>query len=132
MKEKLNSKAIGFYFIAAAGILAVVSLARFLMWAPAHSAMDAVIVGALIIGLVIDVVLCVKDNDYLTILATICYSVAAVKLLTNSVGSFVDAFQGINMFGDATQVNTIISIAAVMGIGTLLSIVAGFLKRVKE
>lgn len=131
MKEKLKAKAIGFYFIAAAGILAIVSLVQFLMWAPAHSSMDAVIVAALVIGFLADAILCIKDNDYLTIAATICYSIAVMKLLTNSVGSFVDAFQGINMFGDATQVSTIISIAAVMGIGTLLSIIAGFLKRVK-
>ena len=44
----------------------------------------------------------------------------------------MDAFQGINMFGDATQVNTIVSISVVMGIGVALSVIASFLKRVKE
>jgi hypothetical protein len=41
----------------------------------------------------------------------------------------VDAFQGINMFGDATQVGNIVSIAIVMGIGVLLTIISGFLRR---
>ena len=123
MKEKLDTKAMGFYVIALAALVALISVIRFLMWAPNHAAMDAVIVVALVVGIVIDIVIMVKDNDYLTIAATACYSVAVVRLLTNSVGSFVDAFQGINMFGDATQVNTIVSISVVMGIGVALSVI---------
>ena len=57
---------------------------------------------------------------------------ATVKILTDSVGSFVDAFQGIQMFGDATQVHNIVSIAAVAGIGILISVIAAFCKRVNE
>lgn len=131
MKAKLQEKSIGYYFAALAGIVAVVSIIRFMMWAPDHSSMDMVIVVALVAGIALDIVITWKDSDYIMILSTICYSVAVVKLLTNSVGSFVDAFQGINMFGDASQVNTIISIATIMGISVLFSIVAGFLKRVK-
>lgn len=132
MKEKLQNKSVGFYFTALAALAGIVSAIRFLMWAPKHNSMDAVIIAALAAGIILDIILFVKDNDYIIILSTICYSAAVVKLLTDSVGSFVDAFQGINMFGDASQVNTVISIAVIMGISTLLSIIAGFLKRVKE
>lgn len=132
MKETLSKKSVGFYFIILAGVIGIVSVIRFLMWAPRHSGMDAVIVAALILGILVDVILMVKDNDYLTILGTICYTIATVKLLTNSVGSFVDSFQGINMFGDASQVGTIVSISAVMAVSILLSILAGFVKREKE
>lgn len=132
MKKKLETKAIGFYFIVLAPLLGIISFIRYVMWAPAHNAMDIIIVAALVIGIVLDIVLIMKDSDYLVILTTVCYSIATVKLLTNSVGSFVDAFQGINMFGDATQVGTIISIGSVMGISILLSIISGFLRRVKE
>lgn len=129
MKEK---RAVGFYFVILAGIAAIISAVRFMMWAPAHNAMDMFILLSLIVGFAVDVLLVFKDNDFLTILATAAYSAAAVKLLTNSVGSFVDAIQGISMFGDASQVNNIISIAIVMGAGILLSILTSFLKRVKE
>lgn len=132
MKGLLSKKAIGFYPAMAAGIAAIISIIRFMMWAPAHKSMDAVVVAALAAGLAIEILLIFKDNDYLMILTTACYSVALVKLLTGSVGSFVDAFQGINMFGDATQVSTIISIGIVMLASVLLSIAASFLKRVKE
>lgn len=132
MKEKLGTKAVGFYVIVLAALLGMVSLIRYVMWAPAHNVMDAVIVVALVLGIILDIILFIKDNDYLVIMMTVCYSIAAVKLLTDSVGSFVDAIQGINMFGDSSQVGTIISIAAVMGVSILFSIISGFLRRVKE
>lgn len=124
--------AAGFYFVALAGIIGIFSIVRFLMWAPAHNSMDYVILVALVAGVAADVVLLIKDWDLLTVFATACYSIGAVKMLTDSVGSFVDAFQGINMFGDATQVGTIIQIAAVMLVSVLLSIIAAFMKRWKE
>lgn len=132
MKEKLGTKAVGFYFVVLAALLGIISLIRYAMWAPAHDAMDAVTMAALVLGIVIGIVLIVKDNDYLIIVMTVCYSIAAVKLLTDSVGSFVDAIQGINMFGDSTQVGTIVSISAIIGVSILLSIISGFLRRVKE
>ncbi len=132
MKEKLSTKAAGYYCVILAAVLGVISLIRFIMWAPAHNAMDILTVAALIIGIILDIVLLIKDNDYLVIVTTVCYSIAAVRVLTESVGSFVDALQGINMFGDASQVGTITSIAVVMAVSILLSILSGFLKRVKE
>ena len=132
MKEKLGTKGIGFYFTLLAALLGVISIIRFAVWGSSHNTLDAVTLAALIAAVIVDVILMVKDNDYLVIVGTICYSIAAVKLLTDSVGSFVDAFQGIKMFGDATQVGTIVSISAVMGVSILLSIISGFLKRVKE
>lgn len=132
MKEKLSTKAIGFYFIVFAALLGIVSAFRFVMWGYAHDTLDEVTIAALLAAIMIDIILLIKDSDYLVIMASACYSIAAVKLLTDSVGSFVDAFQGINMFGDATQVGTIVSISAVIGVSVLLSIISGFLKRVKE
>lgn len=132
MREKLEAKAVGFYFIVLGTLLGVISIVRYAVWASAHDGMDAVTMAALVMGIAIGIILIVRDNDYLVIVMTVCYSITTVKLLTDSVGSFVDAFQGINMFGDATQVGTIISIAAVMGVSILLSIISGFSKRVKE
>lgn len=132
MTELLSKKAVGFYFTAVAAIAAVISIIRFSIWASSSNNMDAVILAALIVGLLIDIVLIFKDSDYLIILTTVFYSISVFKLLVNSVGSFVDAFQGINMFGDATQVSTIISISIVMLVSVILSIIASFLKRIKE
>ncbi len=72
------------------------------------------------------------DNDFLVIAVTALLSAALLQLLVDSVGSFVDAFQGIVMFGDPTQVGSIISISAFICVGILASIIAGFLKRKKS
>ncbi len=122
---------VGFYMVVLAALLGIVSLIRFQMWASSHNASDLMITIALVAAILLDVCLMVKDSSIAIILATVGYTVAGFRLLTNSVGSFVDAFQGINMFGDATQVGTIISIAAVMLVSVLLSIIASFLTRVK-
>lgn len=132
MKELLGKKTIGYYLTAGAAVIGIVSLIRFVLWAPSHYAMDVMIVAGLVMGILIDVVLFFKDNEFLMVLSTACYSVALFKLLTNSVGSFVDSYQGINMFGDSTQVGTILSISIVMAVSVLLSIMASFMARTKE
>lgn len=132
MKKFLKNKSIGFYFLLLAVILACISTVRFLIWAPKHNSMDSLIMIALLVGIVLNIILFVKDSEYVVILTTVCYSIAAIKLLTDSVGSFVDAFQGINMFGDAKQVGTILTTSIIILGSVLMSIVASFLKRVKE
>ena len=132
MKEIMSKKAVGFYFVIATMLLGILSIIRFAVWGFSHDTMDLLTIAALAAAVILDLILAVKDNDYLVIAATACYSISAVKLLTDSVGSFVDAYQGINMFGDSSQVGTIISLSTVMGVSILLSIISGFLKRVKE
>lgn len=132
MSSIIQKKAAGFYLIMIAAAAAVISLIRFCTWAPAHNAMDTTIVLALAAGIVMNLVMVVKDEDLLVVLSTACYAYALFRHLTNQVGSFVDAFQGINMFGDATQVGNIVSIAIVMAVGAILPILAGFIRREKE
>lgn len=132
MSSIISKKAFGFYLVMIAAAAGVVSLIRFQAWAPAHNAADTTIVAALVAAVVMDLVMIVKDEDILVVLSTACYAYALFRHLTNQVGSFVDAFQGIHMFGDATQVGTIISIAAVMAVSAGLSVLAGFMRREKE
>jgi hypothetical protein len=129
MKNFFAKKSYGFYAVVLALIVAVISLVRYLAWAPAHNATNSLVVAALVIGIVLNVIVMIRDEDLLIVAATACYSFAVFRHLADQVGSFVDAFQGINMFGDATQVGNIVSIAIVMGIGVLLTIISGFLRR---
>lgn len=132
MSSIIAKKASGFYLIVIAAAAAVVSLIRFCTWAPAHNAMDATIVLALAAAIVMNLIMVVKDEDILVVFSTACYAYALFRHLTNQVGSFVDAFQGINMFGDATQAGTIVSIAIVMAVSAVLTILAGFMRRERE
>lgn len=132
MSNLREKKTAGFYLIVIAAAAAVISLIRFFLWAPAHDGMDATILMALAAGIVMNLVMVLKDEDLLVVLSAACYAYALFRHLTNQVGSFVDAFQGINMFGDATQVGTIISIAIVMAVSMVLTVLAGFMRREKE
>lgn len=132
MNALLKKKTSGFYVILVSAAAAVISLVRYGTWAPAHNAMDTTIAAALVIGIVLNLILTVKDEDILVVISVVCYSYALFRHLANQVGSFVDSFQGINMFGDATQVGTIISIAVVMAVGAVLSIIAAFMRREKD
>ncbi|MGL6201708.1 MAG: hypothetical protein ACRC3H_22550 [Lachnospiraceae bacterium] len=128
----IKKKTIGFYFTLAAGVVAIAALIYYLTWASANNSMDKWIIVLLVIGIIIDIVLVLFDNDYLVIASCALYSASVAKLLTSSVGSFVDAIQGINMFGDSSQVGIIMNISIVIAVSILFSIISAFLKRVKE
>ncbi len=132
MSNIIAKKTAGFYLIVVAAAAAVISLIRFCIWAPAHHAMDMTILLTLAAGIVMNLVMVMKDEDILVVFSTACYAYALFRHLTNQVGSFVDAFQGINMFGDATQVGTIVSISIGMAVSVVLAILAGFMRREKE
>ncbi len=129
MKLLIKDKALGFYLLLAAGILAVVSFIYYLTWSQAHYVMNNVVLVGLGAGVAINLLLLFLDNDFLIVAATAAYSVALCQLLVDSVGSFADAFQGIVMFGDPTQVSTIASISVLMAAGIVATIASGFLKR---
>ena len=131
MNRQWRNTGAGGYVAVAAAAAAIVSLVRFAGWAPSHGAMDGWIVGALVVALALTGLLFFKAHAYVMIGLTSCYTLAMARLLSISVGSFVDALKGINMFGDSSQVGTILSIAGLMLASVLLSIVAGFLKHTK-
>lgn len=132
MQKLIKNKSIGFYTIVAAALFEVAGLIWFMTWAPAHEAEDMLIPVAIIVGIALTVFTFFRDIDIIMVLIAVCYCLSVIRLLTDSIGSFVDAFQNIVMFGDATQVSTILSMAGVMGIGLLLVIIACFMKREKE
>ena len=131
MKDFLARKAYGFWVVVLALAAAVISLVRYIGWAPAHNALNVLVILSLIIGIIPNIASLVIDEDLILVAVTACYAFAAFRHLADQVGSFVDAFQGINMFGDASQVGNIVSIGICMVCGTLLAIVSGFLKREK-
>lgn len=132
MKKILEKKTIAFYIVLLAAVTGIVSVIRYTLWASSRDMTDAVIVSGLIIGILADLILFIKDNEYLMIISTAGYSIGLCQMLMSSVGSFVDALQGINMFGDATQVQTIIQMSLIMALSVLASILAGFFKQSKE
>lgn len=131
MEKVKYKKTLGFIPVILAMIVELVGLVRFCLWAGAHNAMDMTLIAAIVIGLISGAIMIFEDIDYLVVIATAAFSYGCIKHFTNQVGSFVDAFQGVNLFGDASQVSNIISIGIILAAGILLMIISGFLKREK-
>ena len=129
MKNMTEKKTIGLVFVILTIFCAVASFVRYLLWAVGNDMSDKVVIAALLLGILLDLILLVRECDYLIIGATAAYSVAVARLLTQSVGSCVDAFQGINMFGNAAHVGDIINISIFMGVTILVSVIASCMNR---
>lgn len=126
----LKNKAAGFYLLLVALVFAVISTIYYVSWAQANFAMNSVVVIAMAAGLAVNLLLFV-DSDYLVVILTALYGVGMIQLLVDNAGSFADAYQGIVMFGDPTQVGTVLTIAALAAVAALATIIAGFTKRRK-
>ena len=127
----VKNKALGTWLSAAAGVLGLTALVIYLLWAPGHNAMHAVIPLTLAGGVLLCGLLYLVDSAYAGVAATACFSVAFFTLLSDSVGSFVDALQGIVMFGDSTQVGIIIVMSMLVCVSIICSILSCFMKRRK-
>ena len=127
----LKNKAAGFYLLLVALVFAVISTIYYVSWAQANFAMNSVVVIAMAAGLAVNLLLLFVDSDYLVVIPTALYGVGMIQLLVDNAGSFADAYQGIVMFGDPTQVGTVLTIAALAAVAALAVIVAGFMNRRK-
>ena len=127
----LKNKAAGFYLLLVALVFAVISTIYYVSWAQANFAMNSVVVIAMVAGLAVNLLLLFVDSDYLVVILTALYGVGMIQLLVDNAGSFADAYQGIVMFGDPTQVGTVLTIAALAAVAALAVIVAGFMNRRK-
>ena len=127
----LKNKAAGFYLLLVALVFAVISTIYYVSWAQANFAMNSVVVIAMAAGLAVNLLLLFVDSDYLVVILTALYGVGMIQLLVDNAGSFADAYQGIVMFGDPTQVVTVLTIAALAAVAALAVIVAGFMNRRK-
>lgn len=134
MKASMKKSAPGFFLALISAAVAAAALVRFLIWAPRHNAMDPTIVGAIVFGMIFTLILALKNAAIMSVMSCAAYSYALFRHLANQAGSFADAYQGIHMFGDSTQVGNVIQIAVIMGIGLLIMLVSSFLehRKVKE
>lgn len=131
MKTMFAKKTAGFYLLLLAGLLAIASTAYYLLWSTANYNLNPVVPIAWGAGLLVNLLLLFWDSDYLLILLTALYSIGLFQLLVDSAGSFADAYQGIVMFGDPTQIGTILTISALIAVGIIACIAAGFMGRKK-
>lgn len=127
MKTFFKGKAVGFYLLLAALILGIASTVYYVLWGNANYALNQVVAIALGVGVAVNVLLLFIHSDYLKIALTALYGAGMIQLAVDNAGSFADAYQGIVMFGDPTQVGTLIQMIAMLGVAVLCVIVASFM-----
>lgn len=127
MSNLFKSREVGAYVLIAALLLEAVSLVNYLAWAAGLQKIDPIIAGGFGLGLVVGIGALVLGSDLLAVLNTALCSCAVMQLVVSNAGSFADAYQGIVMFGDPSQVGRIVTICASALLCVLLLIVSGFL-----
>lgn len=131
MKAFLKGKAAGFYLLLIAMILGIVATIGYVVWGKANYAMNNVVVIAMAAGVAVNLLILFADSDYLLVGLTALYSVGMLQLVVDNAGSFADAYQGIVMFGDPTQVGAVLTMAGMIAAGVMAVIAAGFIGRKK-
>lgn len=131
MKTFLKGKAAGFYLLLIAMVLGIIATISYVVWGNANYAMNNVVVIAMAAGIVVNLLMLFVDSDYLLVALTALYSVGMFQLIVDNAGSFADAYQGIVMFGDPTQVGAVLTMAGMIVAGVIAVIVAGFIGRKK-
>lgn len=131
MKTFLKNKTAGFYLLLIAMVLGIIATISYVVWGNANYAMNNVVVIAMGAGLAVNLLMLLVDSDYLLVALTALYSVGMFQLIVDNAGSFADAYQGIVMFGDPTQVGAVLTMAGMIAAGVIAVIVAGFIGRKK-
>lgn len=131
MRTFLGKKTAGFYLLLIALILGVIATISYAVWGKANYAMNDVVVMAMSAGVAVNLLMLFADSDYLLVGLTALYSVGMFQLIADNAGSFADAYQGIVMFGDPTQVGAVLTMAGMIAAGVIAVILAGFLGRHK-
>lgn len=136
MMNLIRNKAIGAYFGVAVFFLSAASLVVYLIYANSIQGlmMEWVIV-FLALAMVGEIVLFFFDNDYLPIIIAMFPMIAFglfLKYPKETLGSVVDYFQRIVMFGYPENFSIIVVIVILLVVTTIVAVVSCFFARVKK
>lgn len=127
MNSFLKNRRAGACVLIVALALEAVSAVNYLAWASGLGKIDPLIAGGLGLGLLAGIVALLLGSDLLIVANAALCGCGVMQLLVSNAGSFADAYQGIVMFGDPSQVGRIVSICASALPAVLLLIVFGFM-----
>lgn len=127
MKSLLMNRKSGVYVLIVSILLQFVSTINYFTWASGLGSVDRIVIGGLGLSLVVGIAAFLLSSDILLVIDTALCSCGTLQLIVASAGSFVDAYQGIVMFGDPSQVGRILTICATALLAIVLLIVTGFM-----
>ena len=132
---KNEKKGVGAFLGIGVAALAIVSLILYLVYATSADGLFMPWVLALLLMIVAaEAILFFLDNDYLPILVSALSAAAFGCFLMDppeTIGSVVDYFQNIVMFGNPEKFGIIMALTGILLLMTVIAVIACFMKRVK-
>ena len=132
---KNEKKGVGAFLGIGVAALAIVSLILYLVYATSADGLFMPWVLALLLMIVAaEAILFFLDNDYLPILVSALSAAAFGCFLMDppeTIGSVVDYFQNIVMFGNPEKFGIIMALTGILLLMTVIAVIACFMNRVK-
>ena len=130
-KEMFSNRTVGFYLGLAAGILTIVSLATYFMYAAAAKSYNALVIVPLIVVLVSQLSTLVIDNDWLVAATPIVGMIALCAFVMECMYTYVGHFMNLNMFGDQSLFGQVWTATLALAATQLVLLVAAFMRKRK-
>lgn len=133
--EKLKNKTIGYWIGCVAALLTLAGIIVFGAYQGRGGAGSGAVYAFGIIGIALWIALFFYDgflSDLISIAAAVLYTLALGYSLVGGVGNITDAVSNIVLFGIAELAPMNYAMAALFGIGAVLTVVACFLRKSKE
>lgn len=127
----MKDKAAGFYVGAAGGILMLLTLVIYAANMKALDQKNMLVIFPLLLAVIVEIGIYFKENDWLKIIAPVLCSIALASFAVDSVGTLVDYFFNLTMFGNKATIGTVTILLSLMGIELVVLLISSFMKDVK-
>lgn len=127
----MKDKAAGFYVGAAGGILMLLTLVIYAANMKALDQKNMLVIFPLLLAVIVEVGIYFKENDWLKVIAPVLCSIALASFAVDSVGTLVDYFFNLTMFGNKATMGTVTILLSLMGIELIVLLISSFMKGVK-
>ncbi len=128
-KEMFSNRTVGFYLGLAAGILTIVSLVTYFMYATAAKSYNALVIVPLIVVLASQLSTLVLDNDWLVAATPIVNMIALCAFVMECMYTYVGHFMNLNMFGDQSLFGQVWTATLALAATQLVLLVAAFMRK---
>lgn len=127
----MKDKAAGFYVGAAGGILMLLTLVIYAANMKALDQKNMLVIFPLLLAVIVEIGIYFKENDWLKVIAPVLCSIALASFAVDSVGTLVDYFFNLTMFGNKATMGTVTILLSLMGIELIVLLISSFMKDVK-
>lgn len=127
----MKDKAAGFYVGAAGGILMLLTLVIYAANMKALDQKNMLVIFPLLLAVIVEIGIYFKENDWLKVIAPVLCSIALASFAVDSVGTLVDYFFNLTMFGNKATMGTVTILLSLMGIELIVLLISSFMKGVK-